>query len=245
MSDDTQTINETLKVLTKEELLSKTDQVRDLLRNGKQKQKHSPKAKIAKRKPNKIKDTDPTDCPQEILNRSRSRDPASDIRADGRKKHQPVMEGLRTAIARYIDQNPLEGYHHVASKFGVGDGTVLDVLVSAPSLSARTQQKLAFATLASMHGMVHQIVAQINQGLADGSLKITDKYVRDFAVSMGIAVDKLQLLTGQPTERKEYLSGGSSLDERRKAMVDVLNRAEAAMGLKALPGGRGKKRQAS
>lgn len=56
--------------------------------------------------------------------------------------------------------------------------------------------------------------------------KLTDANLREIAVTLGIAIDKAQLLTGNPTSREEVLSGLSDA-ERAERVNELLDAARA------------------
>lgn len=67
-----------------------------------------------------------------------------------------------------------------------------------------------------------EALARTAIGTLDDADRLKNAPVRDVSVTMGIAIDKLQLLTGEATERTERLSRGVYVNLRAEGVEDAV-----------------------
>lgn len=155
------------------------------------------------------------------------------LRADGTLPNAPLSQEMRTAIIKTYEENLGINMREVASALGVGLATVCRTLDRAPALVEQARQKRRTVEIEDIAAGLSDLALSFREDAASGKLRPGGEEARNFrdwAIGYGVMTDKFQLITGGATSRPDK-DGQGTLVEKKQAMLDVLDRAEAVMTL--------------
>lgn len=150
-------------------------------------------------------------------------------RIDGRLKAQPLSEEFKRALVDAYNDNLGVNLDELAKATGFTSGAIGAALWEHPKTLEAARAKRVAATHDAMEQSLYLLACELRRAIQSGEVQVSSKNIRDFMVGFGILVDKLALMQGAPTERKELIV--ETLDERKARLSSVLDRADAALGL--------------
>lgn len=158
-------------------------------------------------------------------------------RIDQRLKGDPTSPEMKVvigdAVERYFDKNIKE----IAKAVGLPTSSVQRIVAEDPSRLSRLAAKKEALTLDNLRTGLLQLATQFREAVEDGRLEPTGKNVSALAIAFGIWVDKVQLISGGATERREDIIPGRTFEEQKQNLIDSLD--EAGRVLEVITGGKG------
>ena len=151
-------------------------------------------------------------------------------RIDGALKNSPLSAEFKRGLIEAYEEQMGVDVKGLCMAMGVGQGSIWKALGEYPATLARVRQNRQEATLEDLSASLRLMAAKLRTALEDGTLSVTNKNVRDFAIAYGIYTDKHAIITGKPTAHVAF-SRGESFDDRKAAMLKVLDKADVTLQL--------------